>query len=801
MKIQSLAQYRVIRQLGTGGMGVVYLGRDERLDRDVAIKVLPPGSFAGDESRTRFRREALTLSRLNHPNIATIYDFNTVDSIDFLVMEFIDGTTLSSHIELGISEAEVVRIGIQISEALEDAHEKLVVHCDLKPQNIMTSAKGRVKILDFGLAQLIRPLESESTVSAVTASVGGSLPYMSPEQLSGEKPGPATDIYALGAVLYEMVTGQCPFPEKQPVRLADDILHAQPRSPRALNPRVAEDLEVVILRCLKKEPSQRFGSAGALTTELRRLSETGITRGASQQRKKKLWMSGIVFAVLLAACVLWYWLLVSPTRSLEHARIESLAVLPLENVSGNKDQDYFVEGMTDELTSDLAQVGALQVVSRTSARAYKDSTKSVRDLAHEMNVDAIVEGSVSRVGNRVRINAQLIDAHADRHLWAGSYERDLNDTLTLQTEVAAAIAKAVNARLTPREEKKFHDDRRVNPEAYDYFLLGRQHAARQNPDDNQIAIDLLEHSIALDPTFAEAHAELGSTYNTKLFFYSAGDEALKNKVFAEVQTALRLDPELAEAHLARGVILWSPSANFAHAEAIKEFRHAIRLKPSLDEAHHQLGLVYMHIGFPDEALKEIGIALKLNPENMLARMRTGVAMLYGQRFAEAEDIFSRISPDSNPALVVSQQIWLLSALGRTREANQILQRYVEAHPDDPGGMVYGAAARLASLQNHKNDMTRYIGLALKNRKNFGHFHHTAYSIASAYAQQGESKLAVQWLQAAADDGLPCYSLFKDDPDLNKIRNSREFVSFLAAQKTVHDDFQRFFDSNSSRNEP
>ena len=789
MELQSLGQYRLVRKIGSGGMGTVYLGWDERLDREVAVKVLPAGSVDTEEARIRFRKEAKLLSKLNHPNIATIYDFNTIEGVDFLAMEFVDGTTLSDHINQGLDEPGICAIATQVSEALEDAHEKGIVHCDLKPQNIMVSSKNRVKLLDFGVAQLTRPISIDATTSSAPLSLGGSLPYMAPEQLRGEFPRPAADIYGLGGVLYEMATRQRPFPETQPVRLTDAILHAAPVPPQRMNPQVSAGLQSIILKCLQKDPSARYDSARALTNDLRNLESRDKVLARTRSFQWQWALIFVAIAVLLLAWALSRGIFRHPNQA---DAIASLAVMPLQNLSDTKDQDYFVEGMTDELTSHLAQVKALQVVSRTSARVYKDSTKSVQQIAHDLNVDAVVTGSVSRVGDRVRINAQLIDARTDRHIWAQSYERDLKDTLALQSEVAAAIAEAVNARLTPQEAQQLRDDRRVNPEAYDYFLRGRQHAARQNPDDTQIAIELLERSVTLDPTFAEAHAELGSTYGTKLFYYSPGDDTLKQKAFSEVESALRLGPQLAEAHLAKGYLLWSPASNFDHIGAVAEFRHAVQLKPSLDEAHHQLGVVYMHIGFLEQALKEAQLAVKLNPANTLARYRTGVVMLYAGRLNEAEEVFAGVSGDFNPSLVASQQGWVLSSLGRTKEAVQVVQHYLDAYPNDPGGMVYGMAAQLSALQNKQNDAERYIALALKNQRNFGHFHHSAYSIASAYALQGDAKRSVQWLRVSADTGLPCYPLFTGDPNLEKIRNSREFKDFLVEQKAVHDKFASLF---------
>ena len=423
----TLGHYRVLERIGAGGMGVVFRAHDERLDRDVAIKLLPPGAVNDEPARKRFRKEALTVSKLNHPNIATIYDFDSQEGVDFLVMELIPGATLDEKLAAGpLSEKEILRLATQMVEGLAAAHAHGVVHRDLKPGNLRVTPDGRLKILDFGLAKLFLPASPTAATESLIQSqaLSGTLPYMAPEQLLSEAVDGRTDIHAFGTVLYEMATGQRPFTETQSSRLTDSILHQIPVSPRAVNARVSPELERIIMKCLEKAPENRYQSARELEVDMRRLGlsaslPTGRV-GAKSQASRRIPLI-VAAAVLIALVVLlsatnpshWRDRLSNAARP-EH--IESLAVLPLTNLSGDPAQDYFADGMTEELTTELAHIGALRVISRTSVMQYKSVRKPLPEIARELNVDAVLEGSVLRSGNRVRITAQLIQAAADKHL-------------------------------------------------------------------------------------------------------------------------------------------------------------------------------------------------------------------------------------------------------------------------------------------------------------------------------------------------------------------------------------------------
>ena len=464
------------------------------------------------------------------------------------------------------------------------------------------------------------------------------------------------------------------------------------------------------------------------------------------------------------------------------ARIQSLAVLPLENLSGDASQDYFADGMTESLITNLAKIGALRVISRPSVMQYKGARKPLPEIGRELNVDAVLVGSVVRSGERVRIAVQLIHAATDRNLWSDSYERDLRDVLALQKEVTQDIVGEIRIKLTPQEQVQFGSVRPVNPEAYDHYFRGRFCLNRQTKEDNEAAITALEHAVATDPTFAAAYAELAQAYVWKLFLFAPGEKQWAEKAFVAAEKALALDPDLAVAHLARGRILWTPANHFPHEKAIQEYRRALSLNPSLDEARNQLALVYCHIGAFDEALQESRKAVTINPTNNLAQFRIGQTLNLQGKYEEALSVLRAIPQESNRELLGHQIVWALFNLGRKEEASAAIGQFLRDYPEDNGGLFTGLQAVLAASAGQERRAQDGIELAVEKGKGFGHFHHTAYYIACAYALMNKPELAIKWLEAAAEDGFPCYPLFERDANLDNLRQNARFVTFLAKQK-------------------
>jgi len=625
--------FRVIDRIGAGGMGEVYLARDEHLDRDVALKVLPAGLLADERARRRFRREALTLSRLNHPNIATVHDFATFDGIDVLVMEYVAGQTMNDRLSAGaLREEDAVRLAAQVAEGLASAHAEGIVHRDLKPANLRILPDGRLKILDFGLAVLRQPLgpDDETRVHATAAIVAGTMPYMAPEQVRGDPADARTDLYAFGVTLFEMVTGQRPFRDTDTLRLAEAILHEPCPPPGRMAPALSQPLEQVILKCMEKDPDLRYQSAADLLVDLRRISASHATRRsgtaaahAKRGRRRPWWVTAVgvgvvVVAFALAAAAWRAGYLSGPATSAPGAvpRVRSIAVLPLANLSGDPEQEYFADGMTEALTTDLAKIRALKVISRTSAMQYKGTKKPLPQIARELGVDAVVEGSVLYAGGRVRITGQLIFAATDEHLWAESYDREMRDVLALHGEVARAIARGIQVTLTPGEQQRLERRRQVAPAAQEAYLRGLFASSRFTPDDMERAIGCYEQAVAEEPAFAEAHAMMGHAYLMRALplgggLIAARRQDLLAKARAAAELAIQTDETVSTAHATLGGIALMLDRDWARAE--RELRRSLDLDANNSLAHLYLALLSIVLDRRDDARREIDRAVELNP--------------------------------------------------------------------------------------------------------------------------------------------------------------------------------------------
>ena len=815
--------YEILSPLGAGGMGEVWRARDTRLDREVALKFLPEGFATDPERHARFEREAKVLASLNHPHIATLYGLEHVDGQHALVMELVEGEELADRIARGpVAFHEAFQIAGQVAEALEAAHEKGIVHRDLKPANVKVRPDGTAKVLDFGLAKAWEEPAGTSdpahspTVTGVYTRAGvilGTVAYMSPEQARGKPVDKRTDIWAFGCVLYEMLTGAAAFRGETVPDVMAAIVTRDPDW-EALPVALPEGARTVLRRCLEKDPKRRLRDIGEARVALEDVgvAETALPVAAargpvspfpldsagphspSRVHRRRAGVLAVSAVIVLAGAVLGLRAARWPPALFGHSSagaIRSLAVLPLENLSGDPGQAYFADGMTEALINTLAQIGALSVISRTTVMQFKGTHLSLPEIAKRLNdVDAVIEGSVQRSGKHVRVSVQLVRAATDTPLWAKEYEREMSDVLSLQGEVARAIAEQVRVELTPGERKRLAAAPSVDPEAYDLFLRGRAHSRRENREDNDEAIALLEQAVAADPSFAAAHAELARAYGIRLFFFKPNDTELQKRSQLEVETALRLDPESSDAHLARGVLLWDASYHFPHAEAIRELRRAIELNPSSDEAHHQLALVYLHVGLLDQALREVQEAIQLNPDNTLAPYRLGCVRLYMRDYKSAWGLFSKIPLSFNPVLLNYVDAWTLFDLGRKAEARARTDEYERAYPRDVGGLNASMQAILAADAGDAAAAEEKIRAAVEHGKGYRHFHHTEYNVAVAFALIHRPQEAMRWLQAAADDGLPCYPLFATDPNLDGIRHDPGFVAFLGKQKQQWEAFQR-----------
>lgn len=782
---QVLGHYRVVKRLGSGAWGEVYLAHDERLERDVAIKILSSGTLADEEARKRFRMEALTLARLNHPNIGGIFDFDTEDGVDFLVIEYVHGGTLSSRISASpLTEREIALFGVQITDALQEAHENGIIHRDLKPDNIAITSKGQLKVLDFGIAKLFDPASGPFKAETVTQSLdeqhlAGTVPYMAPEQVRGEHIDSRADIYALGVVLYEMATHQRPFREELSTRLIDAILHRPPVSPRAVNARISPELERIILKCLQKSPEERYQAAREVGVDLRGSGAASVpaapVTGHGTRSSMWRWIAVVTLAAGVGAAALfalntggWRERWLGRTTS---SRISSLAVLPLSNLSHDPEQDYFADGMTEELITDLAQIGALKVISRTSVMKYKGSTKTLPEIARELNVDGIIEGSVQRSGNRVKITAQLIQGATDRHVWARSYDRDLGDILALENEVAQAIAGEIRVSITPQEQVRLARSRPVDPAAYDAYLQGFHYVWSWQKSGPETAIGYFQQAIAKDPNLAMAYVGLADSH---IILVDNGFEDPKQgyaKAEEATNRALEIDPRLGDAHRTLGAVneyRW----NWAGAE--REYQLSIQSNPGSVRAHYWYAILLSALGRQSEAVAEARRAVALDPLDLYNRVILGDAFYKARQYENAVNELEKtiaLQPDLSPAYSILTKTLLQT--GRSTEAISECEKGQASSPDagafDPLlSYAYARAGRKTEavkiLQRmHAASAIRYM---------------PPTDFAWVYTGLGDKEQAFHWLETALAQRDTNLERFKVDPIWDPLRSDARFADLV-----------------------
>jgi len=671
-KSDQIGHYQIMEQIGEGGMGVVFLARDLRLHRNVAIKVLPE-TVSTDKSRlNRFEQEAVAASALNHPNILTIHEIGRSDNAKFIVSEYVNGFTLREKIPM-LTVSESIDLAIQVASALEAAHKHGIVHRDIKPENIMVREDGLVKVLDFGLAKLtekqISFLNNEAATLAMVKTepgmIMGTASYMSPEQARGLEVDCRTDIWSLGAVLFEMIAGYPPFEGETSMDVVASILNKDPRQLTSASGTLR--INDIIYHCLQKKPSDRYQSAGELTADLRFLKRAHDAKADPDVRLLK---NNTAVTEVLSTSSTRRWLVSDPKR--------------------------------------VIVAGLAPVLAAAAIAIY---------------------------------------------VWAPG----------------ASHTSITNSQRSP---------------AYDLYVRGKVKVTNVNRDDNDAAIKLLEQAVAIDPNYAEAWAELAKGYVFRSFNFARDPEQRKLNEDAEVavEKALELNPNLPEGHLSRGLVLWTHTKRFPHEQAIQAFKRAIALNPDLDEAHQWLSVVYIHIGLFDEATEEINKTLEINPNNTAVRLRMIAVNTYQGKFEEAIGVVKTTPPDQYPANLNRIAADSLVQLGRLNEAETVIDEYLKAYPDDEGGNVTSVKAILLVKEGKQREAEATIQRAIEIGKGFGHFHHSAYNIASAYALMKKPDEAVNWLQNAADDGFPCYPYFEIDHNLDNLRQDARFITFMSKLK-------------------
>ncbi|HEU4334484.1 MAG TPA: protein kinase [Candidatus Eisenbacteria bacterium] len=736
----TLSHYRILEPVGAGGMGEVYRARDLHLDRDVAVKVLQRGALSDPSARERFRREAHVLSRLAHPGVATIFDFDTQDGVDFLVMEYVPGGTLQSRLRQGpLPLDELTRIGDAIGQALDDAHQRGFLHRDLKPGNVALTESGSPKLLDFGLAGL---LHATGTVAGLTrpGTVLGSLPYMAPEQLRGEPEATRTDVYALGAILYEMATGRRPFEKERPEALMFEILHGAPRAARSLRPEIPAEFERLVEACLSKDPAQRPDSAGAVSEALRRLADRTRSGAAAPPEE-------------------------------ERGAIRSLVVLPFDNVSRDPAQEYFADGMTEALISELARVKALRVISRTSAMRYKGAARSLPEIAHELNVDAVLEGSALMIGKRVRVTVQLVSARTDETIWADRYDREIEDVLDLQNRMAETVAKEIAVQVSPREATRLARRRSVNPQAHVEFLKGQYSAAATSPQAIEIGLRHFQRAIELDPAFAPAWAGLADCHMVRASRGMAPPAEANAQARDAAAKALELDDTLADAHAVLGAVALQ---NLEVRTAARHLERAIELNPGLADAYTVLARLYYCTERHREAQEADLKALSLDPLSMIIHTSVGDAYYYAREY-ERSLIYYRKAIDLDPRFdgAHTDLARSLEALGQFDEAGR---EYEEGRRLSGG--VAGPSFGLGHLAASRGDESEARRILRELTEARAHRVISAWGLAALHASLGDADDAFRWLETAMAERATGLIFLRVHPRLDPIRSDSRYREIL-----------------------
>jgi len=772
-------RYEVIEELGEGGMGIVYKVFDRKIDEKVALKVLAP-EIAGDERTIeRFRNELKLARKVSHRNVCRMYDLSEEEKTQFITMEYVPGENLKNLIKrIGqLSKTKAVSIAKQVCEGLVEAHRLGVVHRDLKPQNIMVDSEGNARIMDFGIARSIRTKSITETGMII-----GTPEYMSPEQVEGVGVDHRSDLYSLGVILFEMLTGRVPFQGETPLSVILKHKTEQPPDPRRFDDQIPVDISQMILKCMEKDKNKRYPTADALLADLIEI-EKGFTTtktvrlgkkhlGIGKPKEKKIVLIALLIFLIVAMVVTGLFFYPGVFKGGQKS-LNSIAVLPLKNLSGISTQEYLSDGMTEALISNLAQMEALErVISSTSVMQYKNTTKPLPEIARDLGVDAVVEGSVLVFEERVRVSVQLIEARTDRNIWSNSYERDLKDILVLQSELARAIAREIKIVVTPAEQARLALTRPVNPEAYQLVLRARSLWNKRSEEDLMKAKELFEQAIETDPTYALAHAGLADAYNMLASYYFIQPSDAYPKAREAARQALGLDENLAEAYASLAWVKYRYEGDWFGAET--DYNWAIGLNPSYAIAHHWYGSLLRDMGRFDEALSELEKARELNPFSLAINTSIGYLFYYARQYdkaiAEGQKAL-QLNPDFHWAHDVIALAYLQK--GEFKEALASFQKAVAFSESSVDYKCHLAQAYAQAGMTE--EAQSLLNVLLEERETI---QLPLHEISLLYKALGQEDRALKFLVEASSDQSFIVNTSSGDPRWDEFREDPMFAEIL-----------------------
>ncbi len=815
MSEQTISHYRVLKKLGAGGMGEVYLAEDTRLARQVALKILPPEVANESHGLERFKREARAASALNHPHVAHIYEIGECNGCHFIAMEYVVGETLRDKIAgRPVDVSEIIRLSMEIADALDEAHGKGIVHRDIKPANIIITSRGQAKLLDFGLAKLDVTREQVNTQASTLAqttpgAVMGTVPYMSPEQALGKTVDSRTDIFSLGAVMYEMATGRIPFAGNTMHEVIDRIAHAQPEAIARFNYDVPPPLEALIRKCLEKEANRRYQTARELLVDLRNLQRdyehTSDTHSFIEQDAKTLRLEdqkvlpladkssaretrvasrGLSFAsanartltiavtvVLFTVVSIYVWRAARVVPVASQADIKSLAVLPLKMVGGDKQDEYLSDGIADELIAKLTKLKGMHVVSNSITMRLKDSPKDAAEIGRELGVEAVLNGTVRKSGNRFRVSLNLVNARDGFVIWADDdFESNLSDLLDAERQLAEAVAGKLRAQLTAQEHSLVARGNTTNADAYELFLRGKQHSRK---GEGQLAREMFDRAIQLDPNFADAYAWRGRVIEQQ-FHIGRGDRATLDAALSDANRALQIDPNIISA---RRTLINIYHSTGQTEEGLKQGKQALETNANDFDAIEGAALAYFRAGILRKAIPLYQRAVAADPTDKRLRGALARCYLNTGEYQKGLDVLS-------PAIAQDQGLWMammnyrgLRQLDKAVEMGKLL---ITKSPDDAVGRLdFGDVLEAAG----KPEEARAIWTegARREEAKVTAFENvrTRVWLGFFYADLGERAKALEQInRALALEPSDAWTLFQVGRVHALLNNRREAVSYI-----------------------